>query len=80
MRTRSIAPLLFISGAAALVLEVCWFRRMAQIAGGTAVAMGAVLAAVIGGMAIGSWWFGRRADAHPAPLRLYGLLELGRRR
>ena len=50
---------------------------MAQVAGGTAVAMGAVLAAVIGGMAIGSWWFGRRADHHPAPLRLYGLLELG---
>ena len=77
MRARALAPLLFCSGAAALVLEVCWFRRMAQVAGGTAVAMGAVLAAVIGGMAIGSFWLGKRADRAASPLRLYGVLELG---
>jgi spermidine synthase len=72
-----LAPLLFLSGAAALILEVSWFRRTAQIAGGTAIAMGAVLAAVIGGMALGSLWIGRRADRSRNPLRLYGLLELG---
>ncbi|MEN8152372.1 MAG: fused MFS/spermidine synthase, partial [Planctomycetota bacterium] len=69
--------LLFLSGAGTLVLEVAWFRRMAQIAGATAIAMGAVLAAVIGGMAVGALLFGRRADRSPHPLRLYGLLEAG---
>ncbi|MHC4933424.1 MAG: fused MFS/spermidine synthase [Planctomycetota bacterium] len=74
---RFLAPLLFLSGAAALILEVSWFRRTAQITGGTAIAMGAVLAAVIGGMALGSFWIGRRADRTRNPLRLYGFLELG---
>ena len=69
--------MLFLSGAAALILEVCWFRRLAQVAGGTALAMGAVLAAMIGGMALGAWWLGRVADRFPRPIRLYGLLELG---
>ena len=77
MRVRALAPLLFLSGAAALVLEVCWFRRMAQVAGGTAVAMSSVLAAVIGGMALGSLLFGRFADRARSPVRLYGALELG---
>ena len=77
MRSRFLAFLLFFSGAGSLVLEVCWFRRMAQVAGATSVAMGSVLAAVIGGMALGSWWVGRFADEHPRPLRLYGLLEAG---
>jgi len=77
MRVRALAPLLFLSGAAALVLEVCWFRRMAQVAGGTAIAMSAVLAAVIGGMALGSLLFGRFADRARSPIRLYGALEIG---
>ena len=72
-----LLPLLFCSGAAALVLEVAWFRRMSQVAGGDSIAMAGVLAAVIGGMAIGAWWLGPRADRSRSPLRLYGLLELG---
>ncbi len=68
---------LFLSGAGTLVLEVCWFRRMAQVAGATSVAMAAILAAVIGGMAVGSFLFGRVADRSRRPLRLYGLLEVG---
>jgi spermidine synthase len=77
MRTSYLLLLLFLSGAGTLVLEVCWFRRMAQVAGATSVAMGAVLAAVIGGMAAGSFLIGRLADRSPRPLRLYGLLEAG---
>jgi len=77
VRTPALSTLLFLSGAGALVLEVCWFRRMAQVAGATSVAMAAVLAAVIGGMAGGSFLFGGRADLARRPLRLYGLLEAG---
>ncbi|MHC4958827.1 MAG: fused MFS/spermidine synthase [Planctomycetota bacterium] len=39
--------------------------------------MAIVLAAVIGGMALGAFWFGPRADRSERPLRLYGRLELG---
>ncbi len=77
MRVRALIPLLFASGAAALVLEVSWFRRIAQLAGATSVALGAVLAAVIGGMAAGAWLLGRYADRTPRPLRLYATLEAG---
>jgi spermidine synthase len=77
MRPRTLLPLLFLSGAAALILEVAWFRRTAQVAGGTALAMAAVLAAVIGGMALGSFLLGRVADRVRSPLRLYGWLECG---
>ena len=75
MRVRILAALLFCSGAGALVLEVAWFRRVAQVAGATSVALGAVLAAVIGGMALGAWLFGRSAENAAQPLRLYGKLE-----
>jgi len=71
-----LSPLLFASGAAALVLEVAWFRRLAQLAGGTSVALGAVIAAVIGGMAVGAWLLGQRADRTAHPVRLYAILEI----
>jgi spermidine synthase len=77
LRTRFLASLLFLSGAGALILEVAWFRRTAQVAGATSVAMAGVLAAVIGGMALGAHLFGKAADRVRSPLRLYALLELG---
>ncbi len=62
MRLRVLASLLFCSGCAALILEVGWFRRTAQVAGATSIALAAVLAAVIGGMALGARWIGRRGS------------------
>jgi len=76
MARRLLPGLLVLSGASALVLEVAWFRRTAQVAGGSATAMAAVLAAVIGGMALGAWLLGPRSDRSTSPLRLYGVLEL----
>jgi spermidine synthase len=75
--TARLALLLSFSGAAALVLEVAWFRRLAQVAGATSVALAGVLAAVIGGMAVGSLLFGRLADRVHRPVRLYAALEAG---
>ena len=75
MHVRVLAALLFCSGAGALILEVAWFRRLAQVAGATSVALAAVLAAVIGGMALGAFLFGKTAERSLAPLRLYGKLE-----
>jgi len=75
--TRIASLLLFCSGTTALILEVAWFRRLAQIVGGTSVALAGVLAAVIGGMAIGAFLFGARADRSERPARLYAALEIG---
>ena len=70
-------PLFLLSGFAALVLEAVLLRQLGLLFGSSAVATSLVLAAFMGGLAIGAAWFGRVADRHPRPLRLFGLLELG---
>lgn len=69
--------LFFISGATALVYQVIWTRMMMHVFGSTAVAVGTVLAAFMSGMAIGAWYFGKRADRTQNCLRLYARLEIG---
>ncbi len=66
-----------LSGAIGLTYEVVWQRRMSLIFGTTLPATTAVLAAFMGGLALGSFIFGRIADKHASPLRLYGILEIG---
>jgi spermidine synthase len=66
-----------MSGATALVYEVIWTRMMMHVFGSTAVAVGTVLAAFMSGMAVGAWYFGRRADSTQNCLRLYARLEIG---
>lgn len=75
-----LALVLFLflgSGALALVYQVVWARLMTHVFGSTALAVGTVLAAFMGGMALGSWWIGRLADRWPNRLRLYAWLEIG---
>jgi spermidine synthase len=69
--------LLFASGAAGLVYQVAWVRLLGLAFGVTIYAISTVLAAFMGGLAIGSLVGGRRADSAARPLRLYGLVELG---
>ncbi len=66
-----------VSGAIGLTYEVVWQRKMSLIFGTTLPATTAVLAAFMGGLALGSFIFGRIADRHASPLRLYGILEIG---
>lgn len=74
----SLALLLFfLSGASALIYEVVWGRRLAFIFGGTAFAISTVLAAYMAGLALGSWFFGRRIDRSGHPLVVYAALEAG---
>ena len=72
-----IAAMFLVSGAAALIYEVVWMRQLSLIFGITTVAVSTVLAIFMGGLAIGSVLFGRRADATARPLVLYALLEIG---
>lgn len=68
----------FASGALALAEEVVWARMLAGVFGSTAAAQAAVVAAFMGGIALGSFWLGPKADRDPArALTLYGALEMG---
>ena len=74
---RWLLPLFFTSGAVGLVYQVIWLRQLILVFGATAFASSAVLSTFMGGLALGSWWTGRRADAWTEPpLRTYGKLEL----
>lgn len=67
----------FVSGASGLIYEIVWIRALGRHFGVAAPAVSTVLAAFMAGLALGNLLFGRRADTHPRPLRLYRLLELG---
>ena len=69
---------LFFSGASGLVYEITWMRRLTHVFGSSTLAVSTVLAAFMGGLALGSFLFGRIVDRRPqSALLLYGLLEIG---
>jgi spermidine synthase len=80
MRSRNysglVLVLFFCSGATALVYEVVWSKFLSQMFGSTIYAQTAVLAAYMGGLALGNKLFGRWADRLLQPVRAYGYLEI----
>ncbi len=73
----TVASLLFVSGAAALVYQLTWLRLLRLVFGHSTAATAAVLAIFMGGLGLGALLLGRRADKHPNPLRFYAALEAG---
>ncbi len=69
--------LFLFSGATALVYQVAWTRNLSLIFGASHQAISIVLAAFMGGLALGGWRLGRVADRIQRPLRAYGWLEFG---
>jgi spermidine synthase len=69
--------LFFISGFAALIYQLLWFRHLGFIFGNTVQAASTVLTAFMTGLALGAHLFGRWARRTSAPIRLFGFLELG---
>ncbi|HKP14009.1 MAG TPA: fused MFS/spermidine synthase, partial [Blastocatellia bacterium] len=67
----------FASGTSGLVYQVVWVRELVLVFGATTFAVSTVLTAFMGGLALGSFYFGRRSESIPHPLRLYGWLEIG---
>ncbi|GAB4345588.1 MAG: hypothetical protein Kow0099_25980 [Candidatus Abyssubacteria bacterium] len=67
----------FISGACGLVYEVVWTRMLTLTFGASVFAVSAVLTAFMGGLALGSYLFGRYADRSGNPARIYAFLEIG---
>ena len=66
-----------LSGMTGLIYQVLWGRMLALVFGSTTTATGTVLAVFMGGLALGGWFAGKRADLLERPLRVYGLLEGG---
>ncbi|HXY40753.1 MAG TPA: hypothetical protein VEQ10_13860, partial [Vicinamibacteria bacterium] len=56
MRVRLLGALFFVSGATGLLYEVVWFRRLHLALGVSLFAVGAVLSALMLGLALGSRW------------------------
>lgn len=74
----SLSILIFLSGASALLYEVAWVRMMGLAVGSTTQAASIVIAAFLGGLALGGWLagvFARRIRT--SFLLVYAALELG---
>jgi spermidine synthase len=79
MPRRPLAAAALLSGVAALVYQVLWTRQLGLVLGNTVGAVSTVLAAFMGGLALGSAVAARLVDrlAPRALARLYAGLEFG---
>ncbi len=66
----------FLSGFAALLYETAWTRELSFVFGTSELAVAAVLAAYMGGLALGAAAAGRFVTRLRRPVLVYGVLEL----
>jgi spermidine synthase len=69
--------LVFLSGFCALIYQVLWMKQLGLLFGNTSHAAGATLAAFFAGLAVGSWYWGKRSGKSRNQLRIYAGLEIG---
>jgi spermidine synthase len=65
------------SGCAALIYEIVWFQLLQLVIGSSAISLGLLLAAYMGGLCLGSALLPRLVSARLHPMRVYAFLELG---
>src|SRR5580658_194323 len=65
------------SGCAALIYEIVWFQLLQLVIGSSAVSLGLLLAAYMGGLCLGSAALSRLVSTRHHPMRVYAFLELG---
>lgn len=66
----------FATGASGLIYQVAWQRYLLNVFGSTIYSISTVLAAFMGGLALGSLLFGRVAERTRRQLTIYGVLEI----
>src|SRR2546427_11641867 len=71
-----IAICFILSGATGLIYEVLWARMLGLVFGATTLAVSTVLAAFMGGLALGSALAGPVGGGGARPLRSFGLIEI----
>src|ERR1041384_7822707 len=74
---RIVAACFILSGATGLIYEVLWARMLGLVFGATTLAVSTVLAAFMGGLALGSALAGKLAPRIRKPLSTYGWMEIG---
>jgi spermidine synthase len=77
---RYLVPWLLLfagSGCAALIYEIVWFQLLQLVIGSSAVSLGLLLAAYMGGLCLGSAALPWLVSTRHHPMRVYALLELG---
>ncbi|MEW5800646.1 MAG: fused MFS/spermidine synthase [bacterium] len=66
-----------LSGCLAMIYEVTWTRAVIMIIGSTVYAFSVILAAFIGGLALGSLFLARLFDKRKDLALIFGLIEIG---
>ncbi|CAN0584347.1 unnamed protein product, partial [Laminaria digitata] len=74
-RTLPVAVCFFLSGAAALILQVLWTRMLGHVFGATALAVSTTLTVFMAGLALGSHLGGKYAKDLKRPLLAFAVLE-----
>src|SRR5262245_40546778 len=77
MTNKLIGLCFIVSGATGLIYEVLWARMLGLVFGATTLAISTVLAAFMGGLAIGSASAARLAPRIRKPIGTYGWMEIG---
>jgi predicted membrane-bound spermidine synthase len=72
----AVYAIFFLSGASALLFETLWFQQAGLALGNSIWASSLVLAAFMGGLALGNALAGTLAHRAARPMRLYAVLEL----
>ena len=72
-----ISTMFFLSGATSLLYEVVWFKKLHLVFGVSIFAIGAVVAAFMLGLAIGSRWAASNRWIRRDPLIAYAWMEIG---
>jgi len=76
-RILPVLLLLFVgSGCAALIYEIVWFQLLQEVIGSSAVSIGVLLGAFMGGMCLGSYLLPRLVSVRNHPLQVYAWIEL----
>jgi spermidine synthase len=79
--SRAIFPWLLLllagSGCAALIYEIVWFQLLQLVIGSSAISLGLLLAAYMGGLCLGSVLLPKYVSSREHPLKVYAYLELG---
>jgi spermidine synthase len=72
-----LLALMAASGCAALIYEIVWLQLLQLVIGSSAISLGLLLAAYMGGLCAGSALFARLIPPDRHPLRIYAALEMG---
>lgn len=72
-----VAACFFLSGFAALIHQVVWFRYFSVSFGASEMALGSLLGAYMGGLAAGAWAASKLIKKVTRPLLTFAILELG---